>query len=280
MTNDTNRPATPRPVKRELRQRAGYGCCRCGFAIYQYHHIIPYSVDQHFRVEDMMILCPNCHSMATDGALTLDEQRRIQRQPYNVRQGYASGAVKINQPYCAVAAGGFLLVGRGPLITVDEHPLLILEPGDDGEMMLSIKLLDENNQTLALIEQNEWVAGDPTIWDMESGHQRLTIRQSRRRISLDIDAKNEPVLLRAELWQNRRLISLNPAGMRFDGNRIAHPGGISDLGLIDISLHLESSSDKLQLVAYTGSGRLISEADPIQRLIKSINEYRRLHPGQ
>ena len=52
-------------------------------------------------------------------------------------------AIKINQPYCAVATGGVLLVGTGPLITVDEDPLWALEIGDGGEMLLSINLIDK-----------------------------------------------------------------------------------------------------------------------------------------
>ena len=90
MAFENSRPPTPEPVKRESRSHAGYGCCRCGFAIYQYHHIIPYSEEQHFRVDDMMILCPNCHSMATDGALTIEEQRAIQSNLFNISRGYAS----------------------------------------------------------------------------------------------------------------------------------------------------------------------------------------------
>jgi trigger factor len=278
MANETSRPPTPDPVKRQLRQRGGYGCCRCGFAIYQYHHIIPYSAEPHFRVEDMMILCPNCHSMATDGALTIDEQRAIQQEPYNLRRGYASGAMKVNQPYCAVAAGGVLLVGNGPLITADEFPLLTLEAGHGGEMLLSINLMDEHDHALALIEQNEWVSGDASIWDMESGHQKLTIRQAYRRISLDINAKNEPVRLRAELWRKGRLIGLNQTGVTVDAHRLERPGGIGDLGLVDISLNLDLISGNLRLIPYVETGCLVSEADPLQRLSKSVNEYRRRHP--
>lgn len=277
MTSQTRRPPTPEPVKRALRQRAGYGCCRCGFAIYQYHHIIPYSAEAHFRVEDMMILCPNCHSMATDGALTLEEQRVIQSRPFNISQGYASGAIKINQSYCAVAAGGVLLVGTGPLIKVDDDPLLALEIGDGGEMLLSISLMDQAGNTLAIIERNEWISGDPAIWDMESGHQRLVIRQDHRKILLNLDAKNEPLRLKAELWRRGRFIRLNQAGITIDGHLPGSPTGIGYLGLVDISLSLESGTQILRLVPYTGAGRIISERDPVQRLVKSVNEYMYLH---
>ena len=52
---------TPEGVKRLLRQEAGFGCARCGHPYLEYHHIIPYKDDQHFRSEDMVCLCGNCH---------------------------------------------------------------------------------------------------------------------------------------------------------------------------------------------------------------------------
>jgi hypothetical protein len=243
--------------------------------IYQYHHIIPYSEDPHFRIEDMMILCPNCHSMATDGALTIDEQRDIQNDPYNIGRGYSSGAIKINQPYCAVVAGGSLLVGEGPLIKVDGEPLLAFYVGDGGEMQLSIDLMDQHNNTLAVIERNEWVTGDPAVWDVESGHQRLVIRQAQRRISLCIDAKNEPVRMKAHLWRQGWHIVLNQAGIMTDNGGIV--GGFVNVGLAGLSLCLDSNNrDAVNIKAYKGDGSIISEEDPIRRLIKSIEAYKKL----
>lgn len=65
----------PLPVKRQLRQEAGFGCCVCGLPIIQYHHIIPRAIEEHNRPEDMMIFCPNHHDAATKGAMTESQQR-------------------------------------------------------------------------------------------------------------------------------------------------------------------------------------------------------------
>ena len=71
----SKRPEVPYPVRRILRQEAGFGCCTCGFPIYQYHHIVPYAHEHHYRPQDMMTLCPNCHAQATAGAMPESEQR-------------------------------------------------------------------------------------------------------------------------------------------------------------------------------------------------------------
>ena len=96
MQSQTARP-TPEPIARQLRQEAGFGCCRCGYPIVQYHHIIPYAEDHHFRPEDMMALCPNCH----DAANNVRNHRRAAKtpqisRPHNLKRGYAAGLLTVN----------------------------------------------------------------------------------------------------------------------------------------------------------------------------------------
>ena len=181
------RSSTPEPVARLLRQSAGFGCCRCGFPVYQYHHIVPWHVREHFDPDDMMILCPNCHDAATKGALSEESQKQAQSDPYNRRRGYASGALMVGQKYCAIACGGTLLVGDGMAIRMDGLELLRLSAGADGDLQVSLELRDQDGTVLAVVERNEWISGDPDLWDMRSDHDRLKLWTASRAIVLEIN---------------------------------------------------------------------------------------------
>lgn len=270
-----SRPSVPATVRRELRKRAGYGCCRCGLPVYQYHHIIPWHIENHFRVEDMMILCPTCHDAATKGSLTEVQQRRLQTAPHNVEKGYTSGALLVGQRYVAVAFGGTLFVGDGSRISIDGVNLLKLTVSDEGELELSVELRDPSGNVLAVIDHNEWISGDPALWDMESDHDRLKIWSASRRIALDLDARATPVKLRADLWHHGQLIRLNGSGVSWDGE-IIDGGGISNLGLVGMSLELKTATKGLSIVPYLGQGLIVSESDPVIRLIKSVNAWQDL----
>ena len=76
------RKNTPEKVKRLLRQEAGFGCASCGHPFLEYHHIIPYEKDQHFRPEDMVCLCGNCHTIFEN--LGYDLQYKVKKNPYIV----------------------------------------------------------------------------------------------------------------------------------------------------------------------------------------------------
>lgn len=273
----STRPRTPLTVARELRRRAGFGCCRCGLPVYQYHHIVPWHVEEHFRPDDMMILCPYCHDAATKGALSEREQRRLQHSPHNIARGYASGSLLVKDSYLAVAFGGTLLVGAGAQLAIDGFELFRLDADDDGCLLLSADLKDESGTSIALIERNEWVSGDASVWDMTSDHDRLKIRSGSRKIALHIDARAEPVRVSADLWFSGQLVRLSARGLTWKGASCT--GGILDLGLVGFSVEIMTSTRSANMTPYLGNGVLVAEADPVKRLSKSVNAWRGLQGG-
>jgi hypothetical protein len=266
------RQSPPEAVNRTLRQEAGFGCCVCGLPIYQYHHIVPWSEEKHFRVEDMMLLCPLHHDAATKGALTVEQQREGKLHPHNRETGIAEGVLTVNQPYLAIAVGGVLLVGEGPLIAVDGEPLLATTPSPDGVIQLSASLYDEQDSLVAAISENEWISGDPLPWDIESDHQRLRIRSALYKVDLDLDAGKEPIRLRGELWRRGNRFSLRPSGVRIHGG-LASRSGFEDVALVRVGLDIKSAGE-LVIYPLGEKGFFVSESDPTRRLVVALQ---RLH---
>lgn len=83
-----------------------------------------YAGDPHFRPEDMMLLCPKCHDMATKHVLKEPEQRKFKASPYNRNRGYAKREIHDPEKTCAVLLGGNTLIGTGCFARVDEYCLV------------------------------------------------------------------------------------------------------------------------------------------------------------
>jgi hypothetical protein len=198
-----DRLAFPLPVKRQLRQESGFGCCKCGRPIIEYHHIVPYTQqDPHFRPHDMMCLCPYCHHEATVGAMTEAEQRILKANPINIKNGQVGGLLKINQKLLILSLGNNEFINDRELITIDEENIIELTQSEEGAILLSLKLYDAKNNLLLKIEENEWVSGDYLPWDIDSSFQFLKIRQKKGKIILDIDVKGETILMTGNLFYN------------------------------------------------------------------------------
>jgi hypothetical protein len=147
----------PAPIKRIVRQDAGFGCCKCGFPIYQYHHIVPRSKDP----ADIMTLCPLCHYEATIDAMPEKEQRYFKVNPINIEKGYAEGMLKINQKFLIAELGNVQFIGEGSFLTVDGHDLFSLTKNSSGRIELSAEIYSSDGSKLVVIDHNEWVSGNP-----------------------------------------------------------------------------------------------------------------------
>jgi hypothetical protein len=271
----------PAAVRRQLRQEARFGCCACGLPVFDYHHIIPRGVEQHDRPEDMMVLCPNHHDGVTKGAVTEDAQRMWKATPFNETKGYADGLLAVGQDFCAVECGTCLLVNDGVLISVDDEPLLQFAV-EDRRVLLSLDLFDEADSLLALIEQNEWVSGDPAIWDLEASYQRLTIRQAPGDVRMRLDVRALPMTLRVRLWRHGHLIDLAPDRILVGSRDAVLAGGFGMearyLGFVGMRLALSTHDGALSMVPDEryGQGLLVSEGDRVRRLAKCVNGLSRL----
>ena len=207
------RDRIPASVARELRKEAGFGCCVCGHPIIEYHHIVPWEEEQHFRVEDMIALCPNHHRDAsTRGSIPRDRQYALKGDPANIRAGYSHGRLTLPSNEPVVLAGSNLLVGEGPFLRIDRTSVLTVHYQGQA-ILLSLPLYDRDGNLLAAIDDNEWISGDHSPWDIVFQHRLLVIRSKHHLVSLSIDARKEPVTLQGHLWFNGERI-------RIDRNRI------------------------------------------------------------
>ena len=125
----------PEPTKRLLRQEAAFGCCVCGNPFLTYHHIVPFALAQKHDPANMMVLCPNHHSQADEGALTESEQRRWKATSYNVVRRYVDGQLFTNEDLLAVETRRHLFIGAFRFI-VDGADDFVLSGATGGRISL------------------------------------------------------------------------------------------------------------------------------------------------
>ena len=266
----------PEPIKRQLRQEAGFGCCICGNPVFQYHHIQQFAhVNLHDPAE-MMVLCPNHHHEATVGGLTEDEQRSRKANPTNIANGYVDGILRITEPGVAVHVGTNDLVGPGFKFVVDGAPVLALDRDEAGRLQLSLDLYDSSDSLLLTIHRNEWLAGDPMPWDIEFSHRRIQLRRKHGEVTLSIDATEAPVRLRGQLWRKQQLFDMDSAALRFNG--VVRNVSFVELGLVGMYLSADTATGSFQLVPEPrfGQAMIVSWPDRAERLTKCFEALEKL----
>jgi len=261
----------PEQTKRVVRQQAGFGCCKCGFPIIEYHHIIKDSPSP----DEIMLLCPIHHHEATVGAMLEDEQRLYKKNPINIKKGFVEGRLKIIQKTPAVNIGSNQFIGTGDFLLVDGESLLSIE-APENRLELSVRLYDQKDNLVAEIENNEWISGEPLPWDLESRFQWLRIRRKLKDIALEIDATTHPLDLRADLWRKGQNFQLRPEQLTFNG--VVKEAGLTNLCLVALRLEADTSHQSFSIVPDPryGKGHLVSHRNLQERVRMGLEAWEKL----
>ena len=208
----------PNQIKRQLRQEADFGCCKCGIPILEYHHIIPWHKVKKHNPRDMMVLCPNCHHSID--SYSIENQRKFKDNPFNLDNPKIAGSLIIPQGICVIDTGAIKFLGDGPVIVSKEISFLEFYVNESNILELSLILYNENNDLLLKIVKNEWIQGDIKVWDIEfsSKSKKLNLREKKGKINLSINANSFHVQIQGAFWVHGKLITLNKQGIKVNNS--------------------------------------------------------------
>lgn len=190
----------PEPMKREIRQRCGFGCVICGSIIYDYDHMLKdwSEVKEHIS-QDITLLCPGHHREKTNGLLTRQQVEAANKNPYNFKNHFSS-------PYMLHFTGG---VGVAVIanniftndslvkafegqnlpyvvpILIDGNPIIGFKFQDE-RLLLDIKIFNEFNEPILVVLDNQLVF-KPEAWDVDLRGSTLVIREAPRKIVLKLE---------------------------------------------------------------------------------------------
>lgn len=181
----------PDAIKRDVRQRCGFGCVRCGSAIYRYHHFDPPFEEAETHVSDgITLLCGACHDLA-HGFLSRQTLQACNQNPKCFEQGFSYGPFDVGSSSPVVVLGNLTFIGTPIILEVFGKALLAIEPSEQHRtpFRLSATLHDRKGNEMLRIGQNEWQVLSSN-WDMEVEKSTITIRHAPRQIALKL--RSEP----------------------------------------------------------------------------------------
>ncbi len=191
-TNKHNLSRTiPEPIKRQIRQNAGFGCVICGLGIIEYEHIEPeFNNAKEHNPLKMTLLCPNCHRKVTSGIWSKSKVHDAMLKPKALSQGYSNEIFDIGNGFPIIHFAGSKFQNCPIPIVIHNYPLFTIEPKQDerGYFLLGGNFTDSNGKPTLKIYKNEWIAKSDS-WDVEVVGKVMTIREKERDISLQLTAE-------------------------------------------------------------------------------------------
>ncbi len=131
-------------------------------------------------------------------------------------------------------------------LEVSGETLLRLRVDAENHLLLSLIIYDDSGNVLLLVDSNEWLAGDPALWDFQSDWQRLTVRKAQGDVRLRLDAKRDPMRVQALLTKDGNSISLTSRGVAIKGqpHEALGPTGLTLQGLTLVRMKIVVDPEK------------------------------------
>jgi len=212
------RPPIPDPMKREVRQRCGFGCVMCGLPLYTYEHMLGWANVRRHVAEELTLLCYQHQYERTHGLLPIEDVKCADLNPYNLREG-------ISKPYTLHYSGSncradigrnvfsFQDDGSNPefvAFAIDEESIISFRL-DNGHWLLNLSVYDRNDDLIVLIVDNELIYS-VSPWDIELVGRNLIIREAQRRILVDIlfEPPSQIKIQRGHFFHNGIEVEIKP----------------------------------------------------------------------
>jgi len=189
----SERPPIPAELKREVRQRCGFGCVICGSPIYDYDHIEEFSLVKEHTFENLVLLCPLCHRKKTKGLIT--KQMVFNAINQVDTRGRTSPDEIPPQIYSLDIGSNFIKSFSGLAFSILNFGTL--EILFKGKPMINAEILNENGDKAIEIKENNYTLCAST-WDIEYVGKTLTFRSGPREIfaSITFDVEQKFIKLR------------------------------------------------------------------------------------
>lgn len=169
----------PDPIKREVRQKCGFGCVVCGSALYQYEHVEPlFSEAKKHDPNGIVLLCGGCHDRVTRGILSKETIKFSAINPKCFEQGFSFGPFDLGLTPPEIFFGTLKGKNVRTLIRVYGDKILSIDPPEreGAPFLINAFLSDREGNVIFKIKNNEW--GTPADnWDVEVVGQKIIIRK-------------------------------------------------------------------------------------------------------
>lgn len=209
----------PESIKREVRQRCGFGCVICGLPLYEYEHLLGYANVERHVASEITLLCDRHHREKTAKLLPLDAVKAADRNPFNLRMGnstsyplhYSGDRCQINVGSCSFVSHRTSERKNLRLIVIDDVTVFGFQM-DQGHLLLTLRMFDRNNKRVLEIVNNELIYS-VSAWDISLVGQQLTIHAKKYSpiVKLFFQVPNQINVVRAHFFFNGVEIVIGPS---------------------------------------------------------------------
>lgn len=267
-------------VKREVRQRCGFGCVNCGNAVYQYEHLEPiFAEAREHNPDHIVLLCGGCHDRVSRKILSKDTIKLRSQNPICKQNGFSSGPFDLGLVEPMIKIGTLTCKNVESLIQIDGESIFsIKKPECEGApFRINAYLADRDGIEVLKIIDNEWITSIVN-WDVEVVGPKITIRKKLGDITLVLrtEAPHSLIVERLEMVHRGVKISCRENSSLEVVTRSGQVLKSTSMNITDCKIGFDISNNSLAIGVGGGSvyigSMTIGQENPFPLSFSSKNE--------
>ncbi len=192
-----SRPAIPPEIKLKVRQKCKFQCVICGCPVYDYDHLIDWSLVKEHTAENIFLLCPTHHRMKTSGRLSKD---LILEKFSSLHTVHTTPEELFVKDYKIILGNNEFYTQNGDIfnfLNKDFFRIQLLR----GEFFINSKIYNSEGKIAFKIENNEYIHYTD-IWDINNIGNKTIFRNRRNDVFLEvsIDCENKTIKILGKFY--------------------------------------------------------------------------------
>lgn len=213
MKEDKNSRHIPKDISDKTKYRDYFRCVWCGTYLYERHHIVEWHLGGSHTVENLALLCPNCHTLIHRGFIDpLDLLDRVSTQKKGDRLGGLINPNVEGEPIFEVGTVRFENFKN--IISFQGRNLLSYRLSEAGELLISYRFYDKNGVLIFWMHDNTYWSTANFSCSFGLGYFKLTSKIDNQYLQIEKQA-NESIRIRGLSYLNGQMINLDENGISF-----------------------------------------------------------------
>ena len=217
-----------RYIKKKVRnivdKESGFKCAWCGIVLRERHHISEYAAGGDNSADNLILLCPNCHTDTHNGSISREdlEQRKKLLSGCVIR---SSGNLPIKGSPIFILGGTKFEGGIERILVHDNKDYLKIQVINDN-LYVSLQLFDKVGKLLCWMNKNRWWVEDEEIFNFKFGKGILEVESEIMDSILRIRVNSDFVSVTCKMFVEGRLIEFDENHFNLNNNFLGRIGTI------------------------------------------------------
>ncbi len=204
----------PEKVSKAVKERHFFECAWCGEKLTERHHITEFAKGGEHTTENLILLCPNCHTQVHRNEISTEEL--IKRKSNHAKGDRLAGGVQfaLKQPLVRLGKAQFRNV---PILLMYREKALITIKESNGEFFISTRFYNQTGDLIFWMSSNRyWTSCD--FYIQSKKNELIIINNEDENNNLRIWQSDDALNVEGKNYIGGMLVNFNPMFIQLGTN--------------------------------------------------------------